>query len=442
MTGSVLLSLFFIILLVWSIRSLPGVHPVKLWAGSWSVATSAYTLHLLPYHWLGWTTVALIFGSTLALATGILLAERAMRSVGERPRRRELASHPDVTRWAAAMGFGVTITLATGYVAWLGDSLGWQAVVRPTLDVENAIATGTAPTTSAYTYCAIASSGLCALAATQAVSRTERRIWFVATAMSIATLYFSAGRMLIVIAGLSALITAATGRTPIRGLALYATGTRRAALPVLAVAGILLAVFIVGGAVSGKTLSRTDHIEVGTFSNVFSEHRGLGWAALPYQNVTAALPALDRQVEVTPLWGESHGCAFLAFPCRRLYRLGLPVRDEPALRPFTPPPLRWNTYTFLESALLDGGIALAVPIMALVGLFVGLVWWAACRHTSIGRLLYGLVACAMLFSGRQNLMAQLTLPAAVMCGLFLAGYGCVAGAAVIKRIRGASGVTV
>jgi hypothetical protein len=68
----------------------------------------------------------------------------------------------------------------------------------------------------------------------------------------------------------------------------------------------------------------------------------------------------------------------------------------PQIRPFTARPLQWNTYTALDVPLIDGGTAMLIPILALIGILTGLLWRVACRRQTLGVVAYALESVALL----------------------------------------------
>src|SRR5213076_3161074 len=62
-----------------AVRSLPVLHPIQIWAGSWAVATVLYALRLLPYRDLSWLTAGLICGGVAMFALGAPLGARIAR---------------------------------------------------------------------------------------------------------------------------------------------------------------------------------------------------------------------------------------------------------------------------------------------------------------------------------------------------------------------------
>ena len=55
-------------------------------------------------------------------------------------------------------------------------------------------------------------------------------------------------------------------------------------------------------------------------------------------------------------------CASLTEVCQAIRAVGIDAPLVRRIRPFTAPPLIWNTYTALDVPLLDGGKALTAPL--------------------------------------------------------------------------------
>jgi hypothetical protein len=91
---------------------------------------------------------------------------------------------------------------------------------------------------------------------------------------------------------------------------------------------------------------------------------------------------------------------------------GLNIQTVPEIRSFTAAPLKWNTYTALDSPLLDGGKWLVVPAAILAGLLLGGTWQAARRRSLLAILCYAMLTPAIVTSsGSENFTAPLLLGA-------------------------------
>jgi hypothetical protein len=152
--------------------------------------------------------------------------------------------------------------------------------------------------------------------------------------------------------------------------------------------------------------------------SVFTRHRAVRELSLAYQYATASLPSLDQLLPVAGKLGRDRGCATLAVACSVLRGIGLPLRAEPAIRPFTASPLPWNTYTALDAPVLDGGWLLAAPICALLGAFVGFAWAVSATGRTWGVILYAVQGTATLFASIQANFFISHYLAAILLALF------------------------
>ena len=75
---------------------------------------------------------------------------------------------------------------------------------------------------------------------------------------------------------------------------------------------------------------------------------------------------------------------------------------EPTIRPFTRPPLPWNTYTALDLPLLDGGPIFVIAFFALAGAWLGWLWRRARERDVLALGLYAIYAPVVLYSVIQN----------------------------------------
>jgi hypothetical protein len=98
------------------------------------------------------------------------------------------------------------------------------------------------------------------------------------------------------------------------------------------------------------------------------------------------------------------------------------VAPFPRIRPFTKPPLTWNTYTALDAPLLDGGPYFVPFAMALFGLILGALWTlATSRGAGAWRPLYAILSVAVVTStGSNNFAAPYLLGAAALTVILLA----------------------
>jgi oligosaccharide repeat unit polymerase len=384
---------------------LPALHPIQVWTGSWTFSTILYALRLLPYQHLSWLTSGLICGSVLVFSIGALLGSR----LGERrPAARAARDHMRTVEIAAWLSLGLLSLTFAVFVGQLVHRFGLGPVVRIDPEVKLYLTSGEAPLSGTYVDVAIAGAATCALAAALARERSRRIGWLVAVGACAASVYFSTSRAFIVVAlitGFAALV-AAGWRIDRRQLAavgvVWVTAT--------------LAIFIGLGSVLGKTYGSSG---IESFDNFFSRHPAVTWLALPYEDASASIPALNLLTRFTPTWGIAHGCATAPIACGGLRKLGVPTLRVPVAGPFTKAPLRWNGYTFLERFLIDGGSALALVLVVATGLLAGFAWARARAGTAAGIIVYAIAVPGLLAAYRQNLIQLLAIAAVVACVLLL-----------------------
>lgn len=387
---NLLLAAFFVVWLAISVLRLPPLHPVQIWSASLGLGVVAYSLHLLPYRPLGTFTVALLVGGTITFTAATLLGTRlAGRGTTA------LSSQIDyrLVRRTAYVCLALTAAMLLAFIAQTAREYGLQSALLIDHRVRNEIAAGNYAVTVKYIYPAFAATAICALAFAAAPDRRARLRWGVLTVASISTLWFSTGRGNLITAVAIATVAIVVSRgVRIRPRQLLAGGVT---LLVLA-----FAVFYVGGQVIGKTFEVSD---MSTVRSPFTEHRSLRPLAWAYQYTAAPIAALDVQVEVSGTWGRADGCATLSLACRALRLVGAPVTPEPVLqRAFTAKPLPWNTFTAFDLPLMDGGRALVIPIVGLLGLMMGALWACALRRTALGVALYALFSPAVVWTGTLN----------------------------------------
>jgi hypothetical protein len=403
--SSILPAVFTGIAFLLAARRLPALHPVQLWTGSWAVATVLYALRLLPYRDLSWLTTGLICGAVLALAVGVPLGARIAH-------RREASCgarlEAEIVVLAAWLSIALlTVTLAA-FLVQLISRYGVIHVLRISPEVKLYVSSGQGPFAGTYVDVALAATTICALAAALANGRGPRRRWLFASAACVATVYFSTSRGFIVvalIAGLAVLLVAGMN-----------VDRRRTAVVVLAAGFVILAMFIGLGALLGKTYGNST---IGEFDNYFSRHPVARAFALPYQDLSASIPALDLLVDASPTWGVAHGCATAPIPCGALRKLGVPTLRVPVAGPFTKSPLQWNAYTFLDRFLIDGGTALTLVLVAITGVLAGYFWARARAGSAAGIMIYALSVPALVAAYRQNLIELVLLASLVGVGLLL-----------------------
>jgi hypothetical protein len=219
--------------------------------------------------------------------------------------------------------------------------------------------------------------------------------------------YFSTSRGFIAIGLIAALTVVGLAGVSISRRTLLAMGA--------AAAVAILTLFFGLGAVIGKTYGNSG---IGQFDNFFSRHPALSSLALPYEDLTAGIPALDLLVHDSSTWGRAHGCATAPIACGVVRKLGVPAVRVPVTAPFTRAPLQWNAYTFLDRFLIDGGTALSLVLVVATGALAGLLWARARAGGTIAILLYAVSAPALVFAYRQNLI-ELVLLAAILAAALL-----------------------
>jgi hypothetical protein len=222
---------------------------------------------------------------------------------------------------------------------------------------------------------------------------------------SAASTYFSTGRATIIVAVVvGGVAYAITRARPISKAPFLASVT--------AVGVAALLIFMVGGQIIGKTFENNRDLR--TLPSVFSRHSAVSSLALPYQYATAPIAGLDIQVRVSSTWGDAQGCATLSELCRAMRKAGVDAPSIPRIRPFTAPPLIWNTYTALDVPMLDGGKAFTVPIVGMLGILCGFIWGIALRRSLMGILAYAILGASMV-----SAPAIFTFTAPHLVGAFL-----------------------
>jgi hypothetical protein len=403
--SSILPAVFTGIVFLVAMRRLPALHPIQVWTGSWAVATLLYALRLLPYRNLSWLTAGLICGGVVAFAGGVPLGARLAR----RPHvaRRALEEIESVVLAAWLSIALLTVTLAA-FLAQLISRYGVVHVLRISPEVKLYLSGGTGPLSGTYVDVAVVTTVICALAAVLAGARGPRLRWSIAAAASAGTVYFSTSRGFIVVALIAGLAT------------LVAAGTRvdrrRLAATSLVAGVVILAMFIGLGSLLGKTYGNST---IGEFDNFFSRHPAVSSLALPYQDLSAGIPALDLLVGVSPTWGVAHGCATAPIACGVVRKLGVPALRVPVAGPFTKAPLQWNGYTFLDRFLIDGGTALTLVLVGITGVLAGYFWARARAGSAAGIIIYAISIPALVAAYRQNLLELVFLASLLGVGLLL-----------------------
>lgn len=380
---------------VFAVIRYPLLHPLQLWCVPWTIGTGLFALHLLPYRPLSASTALLIVGATVAYCLGALCAAQAAtqrRRLSSRSRSAtESASSDRPLELAAAVAFGLTMIGLALFLAQLVVTFGLRDALVTAPEVRMAIGQGTASLTIKYLYIAYAAAALCGVAAGRTNS-VRRRFWIALGVITVVSQYFTTGRSNIVLVAFVLVVAEAVARRrepPLR--ALLAAGAAATAFALL--------VFSAGGAIIGKTLENN---ALGEIASPLTEKRALRPFALPYQYASAPIAALERQVNAARRTEDTRGCASFALVCTVAARAGADVVAEPTIRPFTKPPLPWNTYTAIDLPLLDGGPVFVIAFFALAGAWLGWLWQCAREGIVLALGLYGIYAPVVLYSVTQN----------------------------------------
>jgi oligosaccharide repeat unit polymerase len=375
---------------VWASVRLPPLHPAQLWSVPWAVAAGLFALELLPYRSLSLLTSALAAGATLAFVVGTIVGDRYFRrrvsGVG-----RERVDYGLLARAA----IGALVLTGLLLIAFLWQTIqrfGLRDALVSSSDVRVAIGAGATAVTIKYVYAALAACALSGVAAALGPTRNRRIGWAIAAGAAVASLYLSTGRSTVVSGMIIATTAYLLGRPhlPRRSRFVFGVG---------AIACIAVVMHILGGLVIGKTYANnTDLRQTPSF---FSSHAEFRIFALPYQYASAPISALTVQVSASKPLGTSHGCAVFSEACVILEELGAEVEPVRRIRPFTRPPLPWNTYTSLDAPLQDVGVVGAIPLIAIVGVLVGGLWGAARVKRRHALVAYPIAATAVIAAYSQ-----------------------------------------
>jgi hypothetical protein len=410
--SSVVPSVFLVVLLAAALVRLPPLHPIQIYSASWAVATTLYALKLLPYRELSWLTVAVICGSALVFSAAALAGERRGSRTwsNARPNGAKSASpaaHAAAARYAAwaALLFGAPLFLA--FLAQTASRFGLADTLLVAKGIRSALVSQSPSRLLLYERLAFPAVALWSLAAALAISPAARRRCLLGCVCAAGSLYFSTGRELLVNALIIAVMIQLTMTE--RRLA-----GRRMAMIMAVLASCAVVAYVGIGALGGHTFNRSG---IWTFDNFFARHHAASVLALPYEDVSAPIAALDRRVAFSSTWGRAYGCATAVRECALLQDVGLNVDRSPPAPPFTGPPLPWNAYTYLDDFLLDGGRALAWLLVAFTGFLAGLAWSFARLRNHYGVIAYAFSVPALIFSYRQNLLDNFLLDALTAMGL-------------------------
>jgi ABC-type glycerol-3-phosphate transport system permease component len=397
-----LLTLILIVTALAACVALPPLHPAQIWVFVWALAVGVYSLKLLPYLALGARAQVLIGGASLGFMSSSLIGERLTRSSASRFKLpRKAVSEVDI-QVAASLTLGLTLLGLLAFLLQAAQRYGLRAALVSSSDVRHAIEAGTFKVTIKYVYAAVSASVLCGACAAMGPHRVR---WAIAAGSAVLSTYFTTGRATLVIATVSALCAYALScpRLPSR---------RSLVVSVLIVAIIALGSFTIGGSLIGKTFKNS---ELATIDSQFERHPSLRWAALPYEYISAPIAAFAVEVSLSDALPRTDGCASAGYICSILHHAGVNVNAFPEVRPFTAPPLAWNTYTSLDAPLLDGGVWLVIPAAALAGIVLGAMWEGARQRRVLAIVVYAALAPAIVTAtGSNDFTAPLLLGAIVI----------------------------
>jgi oligosaccharide repeat unit polymerase len=391
MTGQELGMLFVLsATAVWAVVRLPPLHPAQLWSVPWALAAGLFALQLLPYRELSVLTCALVAGATLTFVAATVVGDRYVR--GRLSSAASVRADYELVALAAVGALVLTALLLIAFLWQTTQRFGLHDALVSSVDVRVAIGEGAAPVTIKYVYAAIAACALSGVAAAQAPTTKPRIAWAFAAAAAVASLYFSTGRSTLVYGVIIAMTAYLLGKPglPKRSRFLLGVG---------AIACLAVSVHILGGLIIGKTYANNADLQ--QTPGFFSSHREFRTFALPYQYASAPIAALDIQVDASTPLGTTYGCAVLSEACSVLSDFGADVDPVRRIRPFTRPPLSWNTYTSLDAPLLDAGVLGAIPLIAIVGSLVGGVWAGAQAGRRHPLVAYPVVAAGVIAASSQ-----------------------------------------
>lgn len=389
-------------------RRLTILHPATLWLTAWAFASALFAVRALPYHQLSTATVLIIAGWSTLFCLGAILGASG-RVVGAVARRSSRSS-PSLRHLQIAAVLASALALAglAAFILQVAAGYGLRAAVVSDANVRLAIAEGATQITIKYIYFAFAASALAAMAAARAASVAARRAWVAVALVMIASQYFSTGRSNLLLAAVMACIAYLIA-SPRR------VDTRRLMLAAAGVGVSTLAVFLGMGSLLGKSFDASD---VRTFDNTFVRSEPIQPLALPYQYVTAPLPAFDVISGATPATGRG-ACQTLSPLCSLGQKLGLPVEPEPSLTGFTGAPAAWNTFTALYAPMVDGGRLLGGLIIFAEGLLFGLLWGAVRAGSLYAAGAYATTSAAVVYSTVENTLLQPHLVGAALIAVVL-----------------------
>lgn len=360
------LAVLLVVAAVISVKRYPALHPAQLWAIPWALSGLTFALNLLPYREIRLTSAALIALSVYGFIAGTEFARRRGLILGAPQLKIELTRRPAALEAAAGIGFVVAAAWCLAFFVQASNELGLGNVLSADYAVRQAIGGGAFDATIKFTYAALGSTALAAVAAGRAETTRRRCAWLAISALSVAMIYLATGRSTLIAAAVIAsvgFILSARIRVSRRGFAVG--GLLAAALAVI--------VFLVGGAITGKTF--TNNPDLVRLPNAFNAGPDLpDWMALPYEYLSAPIAASDVQLGYIVGVGGSGGCATLPEACDALQKLGFDTEPIDRVRLFTAHPLPWNTYTSIDSPALDFGWVPTAPFFFLIGIVSGALW--------------------------------------------------------------------
>ncbi|MBJ7470581.1 MAG: oligosaccharide repeat unit polymerase [Solirubrobacteraceae bacterium] len=401
---AILLAVLHIALLAWVRRRREFFHPATLWLVVFSTTTTLYALNLLPYRAMLVESALILCAGTLAFVGGAMLGDRLLARRAPTPDNEGREAAEDAADHGRAASAAVVERAATlglvGLWAWtllfivqVAAAFPLQEVFITSYEVRQAISKQNLASIGVkYTYATLAAAALCAIALAGATTPKARWIWTAGVFSTAVSAYLSTGRSNIILP----LLVAGVAYAVASGLQL----TLKRQLTVAGVgAVIVLVVFTVGGSIIGKTFENNGLSKV---SSVLTDHTLLQPLALPYQYATGPIAAFDVQVRTLPVTPSTDGCATFAVICQVGSAAGFQMAAMPNIRPFTAPPMTWNTYTAMDRPLLDAGAAGVIGLLFLTGTTAGVLFGLANRGGLFATAAYAIAASAVLYAPVQN----------------------------------------
>lgn len=391
---------------------LPPLHPGQIWSFVWFAAVGLFSLGLLPYRALGSSTVWLIAAGSAAFILGTLVPKRLLgRPLEKLSESTTVPSHVIVR--AATAGCVLTAFTLVCFLVQVASAYGLRSALVTSPEVRTAVQTGETSLTIKYVYIALCAAALAGAAAAVSEPGRARLRWIACALGAVLATYFATGRSTLVVAAVIALVAYALSRPS-------ALSRRELLLGGGGVIVLAVSVLIVGGNVIGKTFESS---EISTIRSTFTDRPALSALALPYQYASAPIAGLDVQMDALGSVERTDGCATVEWACTLLSRAGFDAKPYPRIRPFTLPPLKWNTYTALDAPLLDGGPWLVPVVIGAFGFIMGTLWTLASFGAVGGRILYAILTPAVLTStGSNNFTAPYLVGAAALSVILLVAF--------------------